>query len=100
MHCIAEPWPGIPIPMKGTHRTTAERQEDCSWAPLIAGLTPHGLRHGHQTAMRRDASLWSSGASASGQTARKRAGVLLPGGSICFPQQQSNRDARHRRAGL
>jgi integrase len=45
---------GVPIPMKGTHRTTAERQADCSWAPLIAGLTPHGLRHGHQTAMRRD----------------------------------------------
>jgi hypothetical protein len=27
---------------------------ECCWAPLVAGLTPHGLRHGHQTAMRRD----------------------------------------------
>jgi hypothetical protein len=54
VHCTAEPWPGVPIPMKGTHRSAAERQADCSWAPLIAGLTPHGLRHGHQTAMRRD----------------------------------------------
>ncbi|WP_268951422.1 hypothetical protein [Saccharopolyspora aridisoli] len=22
-----------------------------SWAPLVAGLTPHGLRHGHQPMM-------------------------------------------------
>jgi hypothetical protein len=27
---------------------------ECSWAALMPGLTPHGLRHGHQTAMRRD----------------------------------------------
>jgi hypothetical protein len=27
---------------------------ECCWAPLVPGLTPHGLRHGHQTAMRRD----------------------------------------------
>ena len=31
-----------------------ERAAECSWAPLLTGLTPHGLRHGHQTAMRRD----------------------------------------------
>jgi hypothetical protein len=36
------------------HRAMAEQVADCSWAPLILGLTPHGLRHGHQTAMRRD----------------------------------------------
>ena len=30
VHCTAKPWPGIPIPMKGTHRTTAEREADCS----------------------------------------------------------------------
>ncbi len=40
--------------MKGMHRAKAEQVADCSWAPLIPGLTPHGLRHGHQTAMRRD----------------------------------------------
>ena len=32
----------------------AEQLAECSWAALIPGLTPHGLRHGHQTAMRRD----------------------------------------------
>jgi len=36
------------------HRAKAEQLADCSWAPLVPGLTPHGLRHGHQTAMRRD----------------------------------------------
>ncbi len=54
VHCSAEPWPGIPLPMKGMHRSKAEQLAECSWAPLVAGLTPHGLRHGHQTAMRRD----------------------------------------------
>ena len=54
VHCTAEPWPGVPLSMKGMHRSKAEQRAECSWAPLITGLTPHGLRHGHQTAMRRD----------------------------------------------
>ena len=54
MHCSRDPFPGIPVPMRGMHRAKAEQLAECSWAPLIAGLTPHGLRHGHQTAMRRD----------------------------------------------
>jgi integrase len=54
VHCSTEPWPGIPVPMKGIHRAAAEQLAECSWAPLAPGLTPHGLRHGHQTAMRRD----------------------------------------------
>jgi hypothetical protein len=40
--------------MRGIHRAKAEQLAECSWAPLVPGLTPHGLRHGHQTAMRRD----------------------------------------------
>ena len=54
VHCSRDPFPGIPVPMRGMHRAKAEQLAECSWAPLIAGLTPHGLRHGHQTAMRRD----------------------------------------------
>ena len=54
VHCSREPFPGIPVPMKGTHRAQAEQLAECSWAALTPGLTPHGLRHGHQTAMRRD----------------------------------------------
>ena len=54
VHCSSDCFPGIPVPMKGMHRAKAEQVADCSWAPLIPGLTPHGLRHGHQTAMRRD----------------------------------------------
>ena len=54
VHCRREPWPGAPVPAAGIHRARAEQLADCSWAPLAPGLTPHGLRHGHQTAMRRD----------------------------------------------
>ena len=54
VHCYREPWPGIPVPMPGMRRTKVEQLAECSWAPLAPGLTPHGLRHGHQTAMRRD----------------------------------------------
>jgi len=54
VHCSLEPFPGVPLPMKGMHRAKAEQLAECSWAPLIPGLTPYGLRHGHQTAMRRD----------------------------------------------
>ncbi len=54
VHCKRDPFPGIPVPMRGMHRAKAEQLAECSWAALIPGLTPHGLRHGHQTAMRRD----------------------------------------------
>jgi integrase len=54
VHCSRDPFPGIPVPMRGMHRAKAEQLAECSWAALIPGLTPHGLRHGHQTAMRRD----------------------------------------------
>ena len=54
VHCSRGPFPGIPVPMRGMHRAKAEQLAECSWAALIPGLTPHGLRHGHQTAMRRD----------------------------------------------
>ena len=52
--CSRDPFPGIPVPMRGMHRTKAEQLAECSWAALLPGLTPHGLRHGHQTALRRD----------------------------------------------
>ena len=54
VHCYLEPWPGIPVPMYGIRRAKVEEMADCCWGPLARGLTPHGLRHGHQTAMRRD----------------------------------------------
>jgi integrase len=54
VHCSREPFPGIPVPTGGIHRAKAEQLAECCWAPLVPGLTPHGLRHGHQTAMRRD----------------------------------------------
>jgi integrase len=54
VHCSRVPFPGIPVPMAGIHRAKAEQLAECSWAALIPGLTPHGLRHGRQTAMRRD----------------------------------------------
>jgi hypothetical protein len=54
VHCSREPFPGIPVPTAGIHRAKAEQLADCCWAPLVPGLNPHGLRHGHQTAMRRD----------------------------------------------
>ncbi len=40
--------------LTGMHRARAEQVAECSRAALVPGLTPHGLRHGHQTAMRRD----------------------------------------------
>lgn len=54
VHCSCDPFPGVPVPMNGIHRAKAEQLAECSWAPLLPGLTSHGLRHGHQTAMRRD----------------------------------------------
>ena len=54
VHCSRDPFPGTPVPMNGIRRAKAEQLAECSWAPLVPGLTPHGLRHGHQTAMRRD----------------------------------------------
>ncbi|WP_019354723.1 tyrosine-type recombinase/integrase, partial [Streptomyces sp. AA1529] len=43
---LSEPWPGIPV--RG--RNSQGRAEAC-WAPIQAGLTPHGLRHSHKTHM-------------------------------------------------
>jgi integrase len=55
VHCIWDGlFPGIPVPTEGRRRAKVEELADCSWAALIRGLTPHGLRHGHQTSMRRD----------------------------------------------
>jgi integrase len=54
VHRSREPFPGIPVPVGGIHRAKAEQVAECCWAPLVTGLTPHGLRHGYQTAMRRD----------------------------------------------
>src|SRR6266542_948152 len=54
VHCSRDPFPGIPVPMRGMHRAKAEQLAECSWAALIPGLTPHGRRRGPQSAMRRD----------------------------------------------
>jgi integrase len=54
VHCSCEPWPGVPIPAAGRSRRRVEEMAECCWAALSRGLTPHGLRHGHETAMRRD----------------------------------------------
>jgi hypothetical protein len=54
VHCSLEPFPGVPVPTGGRHRAKAEQLAECCWAPLVPGLAPHGLRYGHQTAMRRD----------------------------------------------
>ena len=54
VRCSGDPFPGIPVPTSGIHRAKAEQLAECSWAALVLGLTPHGLRHGHQTALRRD----------------------------------------------
>jgi integrase len=43
---LAHPWPGIPA--RG--RNSSGRSEVC-WLPIAKGLTPHGLRHSHKTAM-------------------------------------------------
>jgi integrase len=39
-------WPGIPARGRGA----TSRAEAC-WLPIAKGLTPHGLRHSHKTAM-------------------------------------------------
>jgi len=53
VHCYNEPWPAIPVPMTGKRRAKVEQLAECCWGPLAPGLTPHGLRHGHQTALTR-----------------------------------------------
>jgi integrase len=55
VHCTWDGlFPGVPVPTEGRRRAKVEELADCSWTALIRGLTPHGLRHGHQTSMRRD----------------------------------------------
>ncbi|GHG60540.1 LacI family DNA-binding transcriptional regulator [Streptomyces griseocarneus] len=44
---LTEPWPGVPA--RG--RNASDRAEAC-WAPIVRGLTPHGLRHTHKKIMR------------------------------------------------
>jgi len=63
---LAETWPGKPLtpwpaatPGEPVYESPTGRgrprigEDAClaSWAPLLTGLTPHGLRHGHQTWM-------------------------------------------------
>lgn len=43
---LGEPWPGIPARGRGA----AARADACR-LPIAKGLTPHGLRHTHQTLM-------------------------------------------------
>ncbi|QKW07377.1 LacI family DNA-binding transcriptional regulator [Streptomyces sp. NA04227] len=43
---LADSWPGVPV--RG--RNASGRAEAC-WVPIANGLTPHGLRHSHKTAM-------------------------------------------------
>lgn len=43
---LGEPWPGVPARGRG-----ASDRADVCWLPVAKGLTPHGLRHTHRTAM-------------------------------------------------
>lgn len=43
---LGEPWPGVPARGRG-----ANDRADVCWVPVAKGLTPHGLRHTHRTAM-------------------------------------------------
>ncbi len=43
---LAEPWPGVPV--RGRN---ASGRAEANWLPVLRGLTPHGLRHTHKTAM-------------------------------------------------
>lgn len=45
----AEPWPGTPV--RGRN---AQGRGEMYWLPIAPGLTPHGLRHSHKTAMVED----------------------------------------------
>jgi hypothetical protein len=47
VYCSSEPFPGIPVPAAGIYQARAEQLAECSWAGLITGPTPQGLRHGH-----------------------------------------------------
>lgn len=46
MPILGEPRPGIPTRGRG-----ASQRADACWLPIAKGLTPHGLRHSHQTMM-------------------------------------------------
>jgi hypothetical protein len=43
---IADPFPGVPVRGRG-----AQSRANWCWTPIAQGLTPHGLRHSHKTAM-------------------------------------------------
>ena len=42
---LAEPFPGRPL------RTRGRTRADACWAPIAVGMTPHGNRHSHRTAL-------------------------------------------------
>jgi hypothetical protein len=55
----------------GSGRLPAEDAAPASWLPLLPGLTPHGLRHGHQT--------WMEEAGISDLLRSERMGHEVPG---------------------
>jgi len=65
---------GVIAGMVGVSCTTVTPAEDpalASWLPVLPGLTPHGLRHGHQT--------WMEEAGVSDLLRSERMGHEVPG---------------------
>ena len=67
--CCLTQGPERPLP--GSGRPPAEDTALASWLPLLPGLSPHGLRHGHQT--------WMDEAGISDALRAERMGHELPG---------------------